>query len=89
MVVKWSLLNLLHIIIIKQVLLVQVLTTQTSLVQQLQLQSFTSLNSIHIQSRIIKILIVLKFYKLIVKNKMESTVFQQLMINKGKEIKSY
>lgn len=89
MVVKWSLLNLLHIIIIKQVLLVQVLTTQTSLVQQLQLQSFTSLNSIRIQSRIIKILIVLKFYKLIVKNKMESTVFQQLMINKGKEIKSY
>lgn len=89
MVVKWSLLNLLHIIIIKQVLLVQVLTTQTSLVQQLRLQSFTSLNSIHIQSRIIKILIVLKFYKLIVKNKMESTVFQQLMINKGKEIKSY
>jgi hypothetical protein len=89
MVVKWSLLNLLHIIIIKQVLLVQVLTTQTSLVQQLRLQSFTSLNSIRIQSRIIKILIVLKFYKLIVKNKMESTVFQQLMINKGKEIKSY
>lgn len=89
MVVKWSLLNLLHIIIIKQVLLVQVLTTQTSLVQQLRLQSFTSLNSIHIQSRIIKILIVLKFYKLIVKNKMESTVFRQLMINKGKEIKSY
>lgn len=88
MVVKWSLLNLLHIIIIKQVLLVQVLTTQTSLVQQLRLQSFTSLNSIHIQSRIIKILIVLKFYKLIVKNKMESTVFRQLMINKGKEIKS-
>lgn len=89
MVVKWSLLNLLLIIIIKQVLLVQVLTTQTSLVQQLRLQSFTSLNSIRIQSRIIKILIVLKFYKLIVKNKMESTVFQQLMINKGKEIKSY
>lgn len=89
MVVKWSLLNPLLIIIIKQVLLVQVLTTQTSLVQQLRLQSFTSLNSIHIQSRIIKILIVLKFYKLIVKNKMESTVFRQLMINKGKEIKSY
>lgn len=89
MVVKWSLLNLLHIIIIKQVPLAQVLTTQTSLVQQLRLQSFTSLNSIRIQSRIIKILIVLKFYKLIVKNKMESTVFQQLMINKGKEIKSY